>query len=89
MEQTISISGASNSTGFSQRQLRGFQDKGYITTPILITSGQLKYRRYTAEHIRGIKLFKKYLDQGYTLPMASQKAYEDLEKEGQDVKITE
>ena len=81
MIDTISISGACEATGFSERQLRSYEKRGYIKQPIRITSGALKYRRYSAEHIRSIKLFKKYLDQGYTLPTASRKAFEDLGKE--------
>jgi len=80
MNKTISISGVSQETGLSERQLRSFQDKGYIDVPILITSGKLKYRRYTPEHIQEIKIFKKYLDQGYKLAFASQKTFEEIEK---------
>jgi len=90
MNKTISISGVSQETGLSERQLRSFQEKGYIDVPILITSGKLKYRRYTNDHIQGIKIFKKYLDQGFTLKMASHKAFEEIEKEVKDnVKATE
>lgn len=78
MIETVSISDASRETGLSQRQLRGYEAKGYIKPSIKVRSGSLCYRRYTPEHIQEIKIFKKYLGQGFRLPVAAQKAYEDL-----------
>ncbi len=80
MEETISISDASRETGFSQRQLRSFEARGYIEMPLKVRCGVIQYRRYTSEHIQAIKIFKKYLTQGYKLAFASQKAFEELAK---------
>ena len=81
MEKTVSISDASKETGFSERQLRSFEKRGYIETPLKVRCGSIQYRRYTPEHIQAIKIFKKYLDQGYKLAFASQKAFEEQVKE--------
>jgi DNA-binding transcriptional MerR regulator len=77
MNETVSISEASRKTRLSQRQLRTYEAKGYIETPVKIRSGAFGYRRYTPEHIQQIKIFKSFLDQGYTLRTASIKAKED------------
>ncbi len=77
MNETVSISEASEKTGLSQRQLRTYEAKGYIETPVKIRSGAFGYRRYTPEHIQQIKIFKSFLDHGYTLRTASIKAKEE------------
>ena len=74
MKNSLSISDASRATGFSQRQLRNHESRGYINPSIRITCGMIKYRRYTPEHVQEIKIFKSYLDQGYRLPVAAAKA---------------
>ncbi len=80
MIETVSISDASQETGLSQKQLREYETKGYINPSIKVRSGSITYRRYTPEHIEEIKIFRKYLGQGFRLPVASQKAFEDLGK---------
>jgi|APSaa5957512622_1039677.scaffolds.fasta_scaffold200653_2 DNA-binding transcriptional MerR regulator len=81
MEHTISISDVSKLSGFTQRQLRNFHAKGYTLTPYLVTCGSISYRRYAKEHVENLKLFKGFLDEGFTLPVASQKAFESQGKE--------
>ena len=81
MRDTLSISDASKQTDFTQRQLRSFEARGYIQEPLKVRCGSIQYRRYTPEHIQAIKIFKKYLDQGFKLRFASQKAFEELARE--------
>lgn len=81
MRDTVSISDASKQTDFTQRQLRSFEARGYIQEPLKVRCGSIQYRRYTPEHIQAIRIFKKYLDQGFKLRFASQKAFEEIEKE--------
>jgi DNA-binding transcriptional MerR regulator len=78
MIETVSISDASQETGLSQKQLREYEAKGYIKPSMKVRSGSITYRRYSPEHIEEIKIFKKYLSQGFRLPVAAQKAFEDL-----------
>ncbi len=81
MKETFSIADASKLTGFTPRQLRSHEERGLISLPIRITCGEIKYRRYTPEQITEIKAFKGFLEEGYTLAMASKKALEKSKKE--------
>ena len=85
MKNSISISDASTKTGLSQKQLREYEAKGYINEPIKVRCGSISYRYFSPKHIREIKIFAKYKNQGFTLPIASRKAYAeiDLEKENE------
>ena len=81
MKETKGIADASLETGCSQRQLRGYESRGYINPPVRITCGAISYRRYTKQNLNEIKIFKGFVDQGFTLPMASAKTAEYLRKE--------
>jgi DNA-binding transcriptional MerR regulator len=83
MEKTKSTADASKITGFTPRQLRSHEAKGYISEPERITCGDIQYRRYTPQHITEIKRFKNYLDQGFTLAAASKKAFGKPEEGGE------
>lgn len=76
MKDSLSIADASRATGFSQRQLRNYELRGYIDPPLRIRCGEISYRRYTNENLENIKTFKTYLNQGFTLPVSAQKASE-------------
>ncbi len=73
MKDSLSIADCSKKTGFSQRQLRNYETRGYIDEPLRIRCGEIRYRRYLPENIENIKIFKSYLDQGFTLPIAASK----------------
>ena len=73
MQKTKGIADASKETGCSQRQLRNYETREYIKPPVRITCGEIRYRRYTRENIEEIKVFKSFIDQGFTLPIASAK----------------
>lgn len=78
MKDSISISDASTETGLSQKQLREYEAKGFIREPFKVRCGAIQYRRYTPEHVREIKIFAKYKNQGFTLPIAASKAYSEI-----------
>ena len=78
MIKTLSISDCSKVTGFSQRQLRNFELRGYIDSPQRIVCGEIRYRRYTDENVENIKVFKTYLDQGFTLKVSAAKTAAQL-----------
>ncbi len=80
MKETFSIADASKVTGFTPRQLRSHEERGFIITPIKITCGEIRYRRYAQEHIDNIKAFKRFLEEGYTLAVAAKKALEEPKK---------
>mgnify|MGYP000218155888 FL=1 len=83
MNETLSISDTSEVTGFSQRQLRNYEARGYINPTQKIRCGKIQYRRYSPENIENIKSFKSYLDQGFTLKAASRLTKENTEKGGE------
>jgi len=83
MKDSKSIADCSKETGLSQRQLRNYEARGYIDPPLRITCGEIRYRRYTPENIENIKIFKSYLDQGFTLPVAATKTA--LHQQGKEV----
>lgn len=84
MKNSISISDASAETGLSQKQLREYEAKGFINEPFKVQCGNIRYRYYSPEHIKEIKIFTKYKNQGFTLPIAASKAYAEIDqgKEG-------
>ena len=87
MKDSVSIGDASRLTGLSPKQIRTFEERGYIIPPIRIISGALKYRRYCEEHIENLKALKQFIDEGFTLSMASKKAKEAIKTGGdEDVK---
>ena len=79
MKDSISISDAAIQTGLSQKQLREYEAKGFINTPLKVRCGSIQYRYYSPEHIRQIKIFTKYKNQGFTLPIAASKAYAEID----------
>ena len=81
MKDSLSIADASKATFLTQRQLRSYEARGYIDQPLRIRCGEIRYRRYTPENIENIKIFKTYLDQGFTLPVAAAKTAAYQEKE--------
>jgi len=74
MKDSLGIADCSKKTGFSPRQLRNYEARGYIDPPQRIVCGEIRYRRYLSENVESIKIFKSYLDQGFTLSVASAKA---------------
>lgn len=80
MKNSLSISDASIQTGLSQKMLREYEAKGFINEPIKIRCGAIQYRRYSPEHIEEIKVFAKYKNFGFRLPIASHKAFEEIER---------
>ena len=80
MKNSLSISDASIQTGLSQKQLREYEAKGFINEPVKIRCGSIQYRRFSPEHVEEIKVFAKYINQGFKLPIASHKAFEEIER---------
>lgn len=74
--ETSGIGEASLKTEVSERQLRHWEEVGYIQ-PERVVCGDRSYRRYSPADIRYILAIKKFLDQGYKLHVAVQKANEE------------
>ena len=74
--ETLSIKDASKLTGFSQKQLRNFEERGYMNPTDKITCGSISYRRYTKENIEELLALKTFIDEGFTLITAVAKIKE-------------
>ena len=73
-KKTFSIGDASKMTRVTQKQLRNWEAKGYIPTADRVVSGVRAYRRFTMDEVETIRKIKDYLDEGFTLLAAAQKA---------------
>lgn len=78
MKNSMSISDASLATGLSPKQLRSYESRGYISAPVKITCGKVAYRRYLPQHIKELKAFKNFVDEGFTLQAAAKKVKEGI-----------
>ena len=73
----VGISELSNMTGTSPRQLRYWEQKGWIAA---IPDEQHAARRYQLPAVVKAELIKKFLDEGFTLKKAAEKAEARLKK---------
>ncbi len=82
-EKTYSIGDAAEMIGVTQRQLRNWEEQNYIPKLDRIICGDRHYRRFRLKDIELAKLIKKYLNDGFTLPVAAQKARAELKERGE------
>ena len=71
---TFSIGDTAKLVGISQKQIRNWEEKEYIAKPERVVSGNRAYRRFTPSQVETMQLIKEYLDAGFTLKAAAQKA---------------
>ena len=72
-EITYNIREASEQTGASQKQIRYWENQGYVQ-PDRNVCGRIAYRRFTLGQVEVIRAIKGHLDQGYTLARAAELA---------------
>ena len=60
-------------TGVSQKQIRHWEGKGYISLAQRVVSGERSYRRFTLDQVETIGKIKDCLDEGFTLSAAVRK----------------
>jgi DNA-binding transcriptional MerR regulator len=72
--ETFSIGDTARMTGVSQKQLRHWEAREFISAPLRIVCGQRAYRYFTRKQLVQIEAIKKLLDEGYTLSHASRLA---------------
>ncbi len=58
----------------SQKQIRYWENKGYIPKAERNICGDIAYRRFTLNQLELIRSIKMYLNQGYTLARAAELA---------------
>ncbi|MBV4377655.1 MerR family transcriptional regulator, partial [Bacteroides thetaiotaomicron] len=71
------ISELSELVGVSPRQLRYWETKGFIQSVETDSTGPRKYRLPT---VAKVEIIKQYLDEGYTLTKAVEKATAHIQK---------
>ena len=72
-ELPIPIGEAAKQTDTSVKQLRYWQEKGLII-PTISKCGMREYRYYSTDQIALIKRIKSFMEEGFTLMVAAQKA---------------
>lgn len=70
------IGQVSKITGVSQKQIRNWED--YLGDVFRIQCGRIKYRYYTEKQLEIVKKIKQFLDEGFKLKFAVEKAKETL-----------
>lgn len=72
-ELPIPIGEAAKRTDTTVKQLRYWQEKGLIV-PTISRCGMREYRYYDTDQIALIKRIKSFMEEGFTLMVAAQKA---------------
>ena len=73
-EITYSTGETSKLTGASQKQIRYWENKGYVPKAERNVCGDIAYRHFTEGHVELIREIKGFLDQGYILARAAEMA---------------
>jgi len=77
-----SIGDTAKQCGVTVKQIRNWEACGYITKATRIICGERAYRYFSEDDLAIIRRIKSYLDQGFKLKIAVQKAREDLGMKG-------
>ena len=80
--ETFSIGDTARITGVSQKQLRHWEAREFISTAMRIICGQRAYRYFSRKQVEQIQAIKKLLDEGFTLSHASRLVRKSTAKEG-------
>lgn len=74
---TFSIGDASKISGVPQKQIRDWEKRGHIPKADRLVSGIRAYRRFTPSQVKNLHKIKEFLDGGFTLKTAAQKANDE------------
>jgi DNA-binding transcriptional MerR regulator len=74
IEKTVSIGEAARICGVTVKQIRYWEDKNLIPKSDRVICGKRSYRQYSQDDFEVISRMKQYLDQGYVLSVAANKA---------------
>ena len=73
-KQTFSIGDTAKMTRATQKQIRNWEASGFIPLAERVVCGERAYRRFTMDQVETIRKIKDYLDEGFTLSSAANKA---------------
>lgn len=82
-KQDYSIGDTARITGVTEKQLRHWEDRGYIQGINRVVCGARAYRIYSEDQIQLLTAIKGYLNEGFTLSVAAEKANKNSLKEGE------
>jgi DNA-binding transcriptional MerR regulator len=71
---TYSIGDTAKKSCATKKQIRSWEAKGYFPTAERVVSGDRAYRRFSLKQVEMITRIKDFLDEGYTLSAAAEKA---------------
>ena len=74
-EITYSTGETEKLTGVSQKQIRYWEGRGFISKAERNVCGDIAYRRFSGDQVELISAIKNHLDQGYTLARAAELAW--------------
>ena len=80
--KSYSIGVAARLCGVTTKQIRNWERKQYIPESTRIICGERAYRNFGENDLVIIQKIKHYLDAGFTLSFAADKAKNDISKEG-------
>ena len=83
MKRTFSIGDTARITGITEKQLRHWEEQGYLSDIERVICGIRSYRRFSEAQIKQISKMKEYLDMGYTLKSSAKLAKDAAEKGGE------
>jgi DNA-binding transcriptional MerR regulator len=78
----VSIGEAAKLTGVSLKQIRFWDEKGYIPSPERVKSGARSFRYFNERDLEILARIKSYLDAGYTIQAAASKTKEEFNYSG-------
>ena len=84
MNKTVSIGEAARLCGVTVKQIRHWQDREYIPEPQRVVCGERAYRQFGEKDLEHIKRIKQYLDAGFRLDSAAEKAAADISTKEED-----
>ncbi len=73
-QTTYTIKEAARVSGVSEKKIRHWESKKYIPEAQRIICGERTFRQYTESDFALLSQIKKFLDQGFTLTAAAEKA---------------
>jgi DNA-binding transcriptional MerR regulator len=77
-EKTYGIGDAAKMANCTTRQLRLWEENGYLPQLDRLVCGDRAYRRFSFKDVELARLIKKYLDEGFRLQAAAERARADM-----------
>ena len=84
VQKTYTIKEAARVSGVSEKKIRHWESKKYIPEAQRIICGERTFRQYTERDFILLTRIREYLDDGYTLVAAAEKARIKFQEENKD-----